>query len=200
MTSLTLGSLHGEVHRFTGVIDRLGAFPSGGELIRTVCVRDLHLASTEQPIDPEHWWFRLRQRWMQAGIQPGDRVLFTTKVRRCSKGWDALDPCQGGWSQRRRQVMGLADSVRDVVVSQRAPGESAQVAALRERLRQQQLQATEAWEQVRLLERHRDALLAQLQRLREQKVRPLTAPRAQGQRRGFLSVCRAADPSLRLSS
>lgn len=82
-----LAALQGEVHRFTGVIDRFGSFPTAENVVRTVCVRDLRLADCNRPVTPDHWWFPLRQIWENLNLQPGDEVLFTTKIQRCTKGF-----------------------------------------------------------------------------------------------------------------
>ncbi|WP_411872055.1 hypothetical protein [Vulcanococcus limneticus] len=115
---LTLRRLHGGVHRFCGVVDRFGGFEQAGQLKRTVCIRNLKLADNGQTLAPDHWWFKLRLEWTEAGIQQGDTVLFTAKVHRCTKGWS--DPQQGrAPSHRRRQVVGPSATVRDIVVTGR---------------------------------------------------------------------------------
>jgi len=144
MNSLALQSLHGQIHRFTGVIDRLGGFPQSGRIIQTLCVRELRLASTDQPVTPDHWWFRLREDWAQTGIEPGDTVLFTAKVQRCTKGWDQPIAPDGGPRRRRQQVVGLGGRIRDVVVTQRVQRHSVVVSGLQEQVRSQALLLAEA--------------------------------------------------------
>lgn len=156
MNSLALQSLHGQILRFTGVIDRFGGFPQSGRVIQTLCVRELRLASTDQPVTPDHWWFRLREDWAQAGIEPGDTVLFTAKVQRCTKGWDQPIALDGGARYRRQQVVGLGGRIRDVVVSE-----------LQEQVRSQALFLADAEAQARRLEIHRDALLQDVRELQE---------------------------------
>jgi hypothetical protein len=167
MTRLALQSLHGQIHRFSGVIDRFGGFPQSGRIIQTLCVRELHLASTDQPVHPDHWWFRLREDWAQAGIEPGDTVLFTAKVQRCTKGWDQPIAVDGGPCRRREQVIGLGGRIRDVVVTHRAQRHSVVLSDLQEQLRRQTLLLVEAEAQARRLEIHRDALLQDVRELQE---------------------------------
>lgn len=165
MTHLALHSLHGQIHRFTGVVDRFGGFPQSGRIIHTLCVRELRHAGTEQAVAPDHWWFRLREGWAQAGIEPGDTVLFTAKVQRCSKGWDVPMSPGGGAGCRRRQVIGLGGRIRDVVVTQRAQRHSVLLNDLQEQVRRQSLLLAEAEAKAMRLEHHRDALLREVEHL-----------------------------------
>lgn len=167
MPSLTLQSLHGQIHRFTGVIDRFGGFPQSERIVQTLCVRELHLAATDQPVTPDHWWFRLREDWAQGGIEPGDSVLFTAKVQRCTKGWDQPIAIDGGPCRRRKQVIGLGGRIRDVVVTHRAQRHSVVVGDLQEQVRRQALLLAEAEAQARQLENHRDALLHDVRQLQD---------------------------------
>lgn len=167
MNSLALQSLRGQTHRFTGVVNRFGGFPQSERFIQTLCVRELRLASTDQPVAPNHWWFRLREEWAHAGIQPGDTVLFTAKVQRCTKGWDMPIPAQGGARRRREQVIGLGGHIRDVVVTQRGQRHSEVISDLREQLERQTQLLAVAEGQARRLEIHRDALLQDLRELQE---------------------------------
>jgi hypothetical protein len=167
MTRLPLRSLHGQIHRFTGVVDRFGGFPQSGRIIQTVCIRELQLASTDQPLNPDHWWFRLREDWADAGIQPGDTVLFTAKVQRCTKGWDEpLSPGDGP-CRRREQVMGLGGRIRDLVVTHRAQRHSLVLSDLQDQVRRQARLLAEAEAQATRLEIHRDALLEDVRLLQE---------------------------------
>lgn len=161
MNPLSLHALHGQVHRFRGVLDRFGAFPQAGRLIHTLCVRQLQLAGTEQPVAPDHWWFRLREDWVRVGIDQGDTVLFTAKVQRCSKGWD--------------QVVGLGGTVRDVVVTRRSQRPSLMVSELEQQVRCQALLLAEAEAEARRLAIHRDALLRDVQDL-QGRLRLTAAP------------------------
>jgi hypothetical protein len=167
MTSLTLQSLHGQIHRFTGVIDRFGGFSQSGRIVQTLCVRELHLAATDQPVTPDHWWFRLREDWARGGIEPGDTVLFTAKVQRCTKGWNQPTATDGGPCRRREQVIGLGGRIRDVVVTRRAQRHSVVVGDLQEQVRRQALLLAEAEAQAKQLEIHRNALLQDVQQLQE---------------------------------
>ncbi|MCT0217846.1 hypothetical protein KQ304_02360 [Synechococcus sp. CS-1329] len=54
-----------------------------------------------------------------AGIQTGDEVIFTAKVQRCTKGLDQYGEPSANDPRGRRQVIGLGNRVRDVVVSRR---------------------------------------------------------------------------------
>jgi len=168
MNPLTLHSLHGQVHRFTGVVDRFGGFPQSGRFIQTLCVRELRLASTDQPMTPDHWWFRLREDWAQAGIEAGDTVLFTAKVQRCTKGWDERASDTRGPSRPREQVLGLGGRIRDVVVTQRGQRHSALLGQLQDQVRQQGQLLVELEAQLKQVETHRDALITDVQMLHRQ--------------------------------
>lgn len=102
--AIALASMHSQVVRLIGVIDRFGSYESirvpsrhsqryqqrqwvARKTVPTVCVRNLRLAETRQAVTPDHWWLNLRQEWAQLGLQPGDVVLFTTKIHRCQKGY-----------------------------------------------------------------------------------------------------------------
>lgn len=145
-------------------------------------MRELRLAGTGQPVHPDHWWFRLREDWAQAGIEPGDTVLFTVKVQRCTKGWDQPIAPDGGTSRRRQQVIGLGGRIRDVVVTHRAQRHSVMVSELQGQVRRQALLLAEAEAQARRLEIHRDALLQDVKELQE-RLRLLT------------THCRILDPA-----
>jgi hypothetical protein len=120
---LPLPSLRGEVHRFSGVVDRFGSFSRNGETEHTICIRNLRLADRDQDLDLDHWWFRLREVWTEAGVRVGDSVLFTAKVQRCSKGYG--DPAsatlhsRNDGSRLREQVVGFGTCPRSVVVLRR---------------------------------------------------------------------------------
>lgn len=120
---LQLSAIHGEVHRFEGVIDRFGSAIKASGIIQTVCVRDLRHSRTGQPLSVDHWWFRVRQEWMQLPLMPGDRVLFTAKVQRCSKGWDMIDQ-DGQVSRERYQMVGFGSRVRDLLIKSSARSRS----------------------------------------------------------------------------
>lgn len=112
---LELSAMHGEVHRFEGIIDRFGSAIKASGIIQTVCVRDLRHCRTGQQLSVDHWWFRVRQEWMQLPLMPGDRVLFTAKVQRCSKGWDLVGQ-DGKISPGRCQMVGFGSRVRDLLI------------------------------------------------------------------------------------
>lgn len=170
MNSLALHSLHGRVLRFKGVIDRFGGFPQAARIMPTLCVRELQLAGTEQPVHPDHWWFRLREDWADAGIQAGDTVLFTAKVQRCTKGWDEVVAIDGGTGRRREKVIGLGGRIRDLVVTHRAQRHSVLVSDLQEQVRRQAMLLADAEDQLRRLEAHRDALLLDLAKRQHRSV------------------------------
>ncbi|WP_338442228.1 hypothetical protein VZG28_04370 [Synechococcus elongatus IITB4] len=115
---LSLKSLRGQVHRFTGVVDRVSRFSTAEGWQETMCIRDLHLADSNRPIQPDHWWFKLRECWLAAGVQSGDRVLFTAKVQYCTKGLDG--PEVQNSDNPRRKVIGFGSKPRSVVILQRA--------------------------------------------------------------------------------
>ena len=171
-TSLALKGLKGKVLRLRGVVDRFGSFEEQGRIIHTLCVRNLECAATGQPIEPDHWWFRLRQTWSEAGIQSGDTVLFTAKVRRCTKGHHS-----------RVQVVGLSGDIRELVLKRRGLAPRQELTALQEELRRERLLRQESESETLRLTRHRDALLKELDHLHRQ----LAAWKAR---------CQLLDPSL----
>jgi hypothetical protein len=180
---LPLQGLEGQVLRLRGVVDRLGGFQQQGRIIHTLCVRNLEVAATEQPITPDHWWFRLRQSWSEAGLQAGDTVLFTAKVRACSKGHHDPELLGVVTVRGRERVVGLAGEVRDLVIQRHGPAERLELNVLHEELRRERLLRLEAEGSMARLEVHRDALLQECERLRSQVAlwrhrspRPESAP------------------------
>jgi hypothetical protein len=166
---LPLPSLRGEVHRFSGVVDRFGSFSRNGETEHTICIRNLRLADRDQDLDLDHWWFRLREVWTEAGVRVGDTVLFTAKVQRCSKGFgDPAGAClasHNGKSRLREQVVGFGTCPRSVVVLRRRQTTSRLVEemASEKACSASQLAVTEG--ELQLLQQHRQALLADTERL-----------------------------------
>lgn len=166
--SLPLQGLKGEVLRLRGVVDRFGGFQQQGRLLYTICVRNLEHAATGQPIEPDHWWFRLRQTWCQAGIQAGDAVLFTTKVRTCTKGHHEPELFGLVDVRARERVVGLAGDIRDLVVLRQNNHDSQLLQQLNEELRRERLLRQEAEADLDRVTNHRDALLKETDRLRGQ--------------------------------
>lgn len=168
MTTTTLHGLKGQVLRLSGVVDRFGQFEFQGKVLHTVCVRNIKLASGGEPLQPDHWWFRLRQPWAEAGVQAGDTILFTAKVSSCSKG--SHDPTlpDGTCLRARERVIGFGNQVRDLVVVRRGPDQNLLLNALQEQLQRQSLLRQQAEDDLQRLERHRDALLDEQKRLRSQ--------------------------------
>ena len=60
MSTLSLNAFKGQVLRLRGVVDRFGSFEQQGMVLHTVCVRNLELANSGHPLEPDHWWFKLR--------------------------------------------------------------------------------------------------------------------------------------------
>jgi hypothetical protein len=170
--TIDLASLHGEVHRFTGVIDRFGSYEKGGNTIRTVCIRELRLDQGGNQIRPDHWWFRLREVWSEAGVRVGDTVLFTAKVQRCSKG--PQDPRTGeAHSEDRRsrrqreQVMGFGACPRSVVILKRRQGVNHQLAELEQEHQHTSAELDLARADLARTLEHRDQVLQQADRLQQ---------------------------------
>jgi len=168
MEPLSLQALKGTVLRLEGVVDRFGTFEQGRHTHHTLCIRNLRVASTGQPIKPDHWWFKLRANWCEAGVQAGDRILFTAKVASCSKGCHGSDRLGDRAVRPRERVIGFAGQVRDLVIARRSQEQHGLVNALEEQLRRQIQLQEEAQDHAQRLEVHRDALLRDLERLREQ--------------------------------
>jgi hypothetical protein len=207
-TPLPLQGLEGQVLRLRGVVDRLGGFQQQGRTVHTLCVRNLEVAATEQPITPDHWWFRLRQTWSEAGIQAGDTVVFTAKVRACSKGHHDPELLGVVTVRGRERVVGLAGEVRDLVIQRRGPADRLELNALQDELRRERLLRLEAEAAMARLDAHRDALLLECERLRGQVAlwrnrcrrpeatpaseAPARQPSAQHRCRGFRALVGAA--------
>ena len=164
-TSIPLQGLQGEVLRLRGVVDRFGGFQDQGRIVHTLCVRNLEHAATGQQIEPDHWWFRLRQTWTEAGIQAGDTVLFTAKVRRCTKGHHNAELLAHSTVRGRARVVGLAGDIRELVIARRGRAEYQELSALQEELRRERLLREEAESEAMRLTTHRDALLKNLDHL-----------------------------------
>ena len=167
-TTLSLHGLHGQVLRLRGVVDRFGGYQQQGVVHQTVCVRNLELASSGQPLEPNHWWFRLRQPWCEAGVQVGDTIVFTVKVSRCSKGSHDSTQADGTSLRARERVIGFSSQVRDLVVQRRGREQKLQHNALEEQLQRQSLLRQDAESEAERLASHRDALLLDLERLYSQ--------------------------------
>lgn len=168
MAVLTLSGLQGQVLRLRGVVDRFGTYQQHGRVHQTICIRNLEIASSGEALEPDHWWFRLRQAWCEAGVQAGDNVIFTVKVRHCSKGSHEPELAQSRDVRSRERVLGLAGQVRDLVVQRRGRFQVLQIQELEDQLRRQQLLREQAEGDLQLLQVHRDALLDQLEQLQSQ--------------------------------
>ena len=168
MSTFSIHGLKGQVLRLRGVVDRFGGFEQQGVVQQTVCVRNLELASSGQPIDPDHWWFKLRQPWCEAGVQVGDTILFTVKVSYCSKGRHDQSWADGSGLRSRERVIGFGGQVRDLVVQRRGRPPNLLLNALEVQLQQQKLLREEAEAEALRLASHRDALLLEQHRLRSQ--------------------------------
>lgn len=166
---LPLPTLRGEVHRFSGVVDRFGSFSRNGETEHTICIRNLQLADRDQALDLDHWWFRLREVWTEAGVRVGDTVLFTAKVQRCTKGFaDPAGAClnsRNGSSRLREQVMGFGTCPRSVVVLRRRQTASRLVEEMASEKACSVAQLAEAQADLQRLQQHRQALLDDTERL-----------------------------------
>lgn len=147
-----LASRHNEVHRFTGVVDRFDRRPTKVDSAQTVCLRYLRLADTGWPVEPDHWWFQLREVWTQAGIRVGDTVLFIAKVQQATKGFH--DPHQHNLGNPRRQVIGFANTPRSVVVLRRRQGCRHQLDKLEQTLAQRDTHLREALQEKEQLSLH----------------------------------------------
>ncbi|MCG9890586.1 MAG: hypothetical protein MH252_05895 [Thermosynechococcaceae cyanobacterium MS004] len=119
-TALALATVQGQVHRFTGVIDRFGSFESAQGTVMTVCVRNLRLVQNRREVRPDHWWFRYRQEWAELSLQPGDEVCFTAKIKRQSKGYqDQGNNVVKFQKKPIRTAFGPGDEIRDLAVLKR---------------------------------------------------------------------------------
>jgi hypothetical protein len=165
-TTLSLQGLQGQVLRLRGVVDRVGGYQQQGRVLHTLCVRALELASTSQPINPDHWWFRLRQTWTEAGVQAGDTVVFTAKVRTFTKG--SHDPERWENTVRvRERVVGLGGDVRDLVILRRGPAQRLLLDELEGRLVLERRLREEAEGEAQRLVVLRDALITEMERLQD---------------------------------
>lgn len=118
-TPLDIRAIRGEVHRFEGLVSRFGTARKATGLIKTVCVSELRHSRSGQRLDPDHWWFRVRAEWMETCLMTGDRVMFTAKVQRCTKGRGSARNDGNTTESDRRQVVGFGTKVRNIVVMER---------------------------------------------------------------------------------
>lgn len=134
--AVELATLHKQVVRLMGVIDRFGSYesvrlPSRRNLqgrqgqsnrrtIQKVCVRHLSLADTRQAVTPDHWWLPMRQEWANLGLQPGDKVIFTTKIHRAQKGYQGDELGVKGTHRPVRVEYGPSPNVKDVTLISRS--------------------------------------------------------------------------------
>lgn len=117
MAMVKLETLKGEVHRFTGIVDRFGNFDNGERQVLTVCVRGLQLADNKQTVHPDHWWFILRQEFAALNLQPGDKIAFTAKIQRCNKGYQSPNNnIVKGKPKPIRTAFGPGREVRDITL------------------------------------------------------------------------------------
>ena len=116
---LDLAAMRGEIHRFEGIVDRFGNAIKATGIIQTICVRQLRHCRTGQSVSLDHWWFRMRQEWMEAGLSPGDRVMFTAKIQFATKGWEDLLEDGIQRSPGRRKCVGFRSRVNDLLVIRR---------------------------------------------------------------------------------
>ncbi|MFQ6539106.1 MULTISPECIES: hypothetical protein [Aphanothece] len=172
---LDLAALQGEVHRFRGIVDRFGNFACGEQTVPTICIRSLRMEESGAPIQPDHWWFPLREVWSEAGVRAGDTVLFTAKVQHCTKGSldpDAADQPEGIRGRRcsrpREQVIGFGRTPRSVVVIARAIGSRAVVQEVLNEKAAITRHLDDARAELERSTQHRDALLADIQHLQAQ--------------------------------
>jgi len=161
-----LASLRTEVHRFIGVVDRFGSCPTKVDQAQTVCLRNMRLADSGQPLELDHWWFQLREVWTQAGIRVGDTVLITAKVQQATKG--RHDPHQHHLGNPRRQVVGFASTPRSVVVLRRRQGYRHDLVTLEEALAQRDTHLSEALQEKERLSLHYTSLLKRQQELQQE--------------------------------
>ncbi|MDS3859968.1 hypothetical protein RIF25_04010 [Thermosynechococcaceae cyanobacterium BACA0444] len=134
--AVELATLHKRVVRLMGVIDRFGSYesvrlpsrrnPPGRQgqsnrrTIQKVCVRHLSLADTRQAVTPDHWWLPMRQEWANLGLQPGDKVIFTTKIHRAKKGYQGDELGVKGTHRLVRVEYGPSPNVKDVTLISRS--------------------------------------------------------------------------------
>jgi hypothetical protein len=168
MTTTSLHGLKGQVLRLRGVVDRFGGFEQQGKVQQTVCVRNLEMASSGERLEPDHWWFRLRKPWCEAGVQVGDSILFTAKVSHCSKGSHDPAMADGTSLRARERVIGFGSQVRDLVVQRRGRVQQLQLNALEEQLQREVLLRQDAEAEAQRVAMHRDALLRDQELLRRQ--------------------------------
>ena len=161
-----LASLRTEVHRFTGVVDRFGSCPTKHDQAQTDCLRNLRQADNGQLLEPDHWWFQLREVWTQAGIRVGDTVLFTAKVQQATKG--RLDPHQHHLGNPRRQVVGFASTPRSVVVLRRRQGYRHDLVTLEKALAERDTHLSDALQEKEQLALHYASLLEHQQVLKQE--------------------------------
>ena len=92
-------------------------------------------------------------------------MLFTAKVRRCTKGHHNAELLAHSTVRARERVVGLAGDIRELVITRRGRVEYQELNALQEEIRRERLLREEAESEAMRLTTHRDALLKNLDHL-----------------------------------
>lgn len=115
-----LSQYQGQVLRLVGKVDSFGSYPSSEGLVYSICLKDLRLADNHQPTNPDHAWFPLRQELAELHLQPGDEILFTTRIHRLHKGFQATGNHTVPLKQSPQRITyGPARAIKDITVLKR---------------------------------------------------------------------------------
>lgn len=163
--------------RLRGVVERIAptSHPSGhpsGGATQSILLRDLAQTSDGRPVSPDSAWFDLTPAWLQAGVQPGDTVQFTTSPRYVIETSRASTQASL-YRAVRRLIKGLDPRAEEVTVIRRPqPRKVIQtVVPLQDALAQQQRRLEEMLAANQELEAEQQALMHEQEELREQAER-----------------------------
>lgn len=90
--------------------------PSSGASVQ---MRDLTLPSTGEPLEPNSCRFRHGAAWLEAGVQPGDTVLFSASPRMLIE--PGARDAEASTSSSQRKIIRVFDEQADQVLVIRRP-------------------------------------------------------------------------------
>jgi hypothetical protein len=106
--------------RIRAVVERFGPVAAGSPTAKeAVYLKELQVAATGRPIQAGDVWVERDAGWQEAGVQPGDTVIFTTQVQKLVQ--EVKDPDAADAQSRPRLITTtlLAPSTTEVAVVRR---------------------------------------------------------------------------------
>lgn len=159
--------------RLRGVVERIAPSPNPASgAAESILLCELAHTPDGRAVSPERAWFELTPAWLQAGVQPGDTVQFTTTPRYVIE--TSRPSGQGSiYRAARRLVRGLDPQAVEVTVIRRPqPRKLIQnVVPLKDALAQQQRRLEEMLLANQELEAEQQALINEREQLREDAER-----------------------------